>query len=343
MLVSSGSESEPKLVLYSHNALACGRGAFIQRLIPPGGELRALFLLPLATSFGSNGSTVTLARHGGTLVLQSKFDAETTLRLIERARPTHLIGVPTMFRMMIDHPSRPTFDLSSLRVVAPGGAQLDASTAEACRAAFDCAVVNVYGSADGVNSHTALDDPPSRVTSAGRPNPAVAEILVVDDDLRPRPVGVAGEIIARGPMSPMRYIGDDELNAKYRTPDGWVRTGDLGVFDEDGYLTVVGRRKDVVIRGGANISPAEVEQAIVAHPAVRDVACIGVPDPLMGERLCACVVAGESITLDELTTFLTAQGLDRFKHPERLLLLDSLPLSPAGKVARDVLRTQAGP
>ncbi len=341
MLVSSGSESEPKLVLYSHNALACGRGAFIQRLIPPDGELRALFLLPLASSFGSNGTTVTLARHGGTLVLRSRFDAGATLRLVERARPTHLIGVPTMFRMMIDHPARASTDLSSLRVVAPGGAQLDAPTADACRAAFGCAVVNVYGSADGVNCHTALDDPPSRVTSAGRPNPAVAEIQVVDDDLRPRPVGSPGEIIARGPMSPMRYVGDEDLNARYRTPDGWVRTGDLGVFDEDGYLTVVGRRKDVVIRGGANISPSEVEQVIAAHPLVRDVACVGIPDPLMGERLCACVVAGQPITLDGLTAFLTSHGLDQFKHPERLLLLDSLPLSPAGKVAKDVLRARA--
>jgi acyl-CoA synthetase (AMP-forming)/AMP-acid ligase II len=341
MLVSSGSESEPKLVLYSHNALACGRGAFIQRLIPPDGELRPLFLLPLASSFGSNGSTVTLARHGGTLVLQSRFDAEAALRLIERARPTHLIGVPTMFRMMIDHPARAATDVSSLRVVAPGGAQLDAPTADACREAFDCAVVNVYGSADGVNCHTALDDPDFRVTSAGRPNPAVAEILVVNDHLRPQPVGSVGEIIARGPMSPMRYVGDEDLNATYRTPDGWVRTGDLGVFDEDGYLTVVGRRKDVVIRGGANISPAEVEQAIAAHPAVRDVACIGLPDELMGERLCACVVSADEITLDEVTALLTGQGLDRFKHPERLMLLDSLPLSPAGKVAKDVLRAQA--
>nr|WP_042193705.1 class I adenylate-forming enzyme family protein [Kibdelosporangium sp. MJ126-NF4]CEL20864.1 2,3-dihydroxybenzoate-AMP ligase [Kibdelosporangium sp. MJ126-NF4]CTQ98331.1 2,3-dihydroxybenzoate-AMP ligase (EC 2.7.7.58) [Kibdelosporangium sp. MJ126-NF4] len=341
LLVSSGSESEPKLVLYSHNALACGRGAFIQRLIPSDGLLRPLFLLPLATSFGSNGSTVTLARHGGTLVLQSRFDAEASLRLVERARPTHLIGVPTMFRMMIDHPARTSTDLSSLRVVAPGGAQLDAPTAEACREAFDCAVVNVYGSADGVNCHTALDDPASRVTSAGRPNPAVAEIRIVDDHLKPHPTGTVGEILARGPMSPMRYVGDEILNAQYRTPDGWVRTGDLGVFDEDGYLTVVGRRKDVVIRGGANISPAEVEQALAAHPVVRDVACIGLPDDLMGERLCACVVAAEPITLDELGAFLTARGVDRFKHPERLLLLESLPLSPAGKVAKDELRAHA--
>ncbi|WP_370941999.1 class I adenylate-forming enzyme family protein [Amycolatopsis sp. cg5] len=340
ILVSSGSEAEPKLVAYSHNALACGRGAFIRRLIPPGGELRALFLLPLASSFGSNGSTVTLARHGGTLVLQSKFDAEAALRLIGRARPTHLIGVPTMFRMLIGHPAFAITDTSSLRVVAPGGAQLDAPTAHACRDAFGCAVVNVYGSADGVNCHTALDDPPSRITTAGRPNPAVAEIRIVDADLIPQPPGTIGEIVARGPMSPLCYVGDDTLNTRYRTPDGWVRTGDLGVFDAEGYLTVVGRLKDVVIRGGANISPAEVERAIAAHPAVRDVACTGLPDPLMGERLCAFAVA-PGLTLAELGAFLDAHGLDRFKHPERLVLLDSLPLNPAGKVAKDVLREHA--
>lgn len=341
ILVSSGSEAEPKLVLYSHNALACGRGAFIRRLIPLDVPLRALFLLPLASSFGSNGTTVTLARHGGTLVLQGKFDAGATLRLIERARPSHLIGVPTMFRMMIDHPAMADTDTSSLRVVAPGGAQLDVPTAAVCREAFDCAVVNVYGSADGVNCHTAIADPPARTTTAGRPNPAVAEIRVVDDHLRPQPAGTVGEIIALGPMSPMRYVGDERLNARYRTEDGWVRTGDLGVFDEDGYLTVVGRRKDVVIRGGANISPAEVEQALAGHPSVRDVACVGVPDELMGERLCACVVATEDLTLDTLTGYLIGIGVDRFKHPERLLLLDGLPLNPAGKVAKDVLRARA--
>ncbi|MCS7475422.1 class I adenylate-forming enzyme family protein [Umezawaea endophytica] len=344
VLVSSGSESEPKMVLYSHNALLGGRGAFVGRLIPPGGELRALFLVPLASSFGSNGTTVTLARHGGTVVAQAKFSPEGTLDLIERARPTHLFGVPTMFRMLLDNPRLAETDLSSIRVIAPGGAQLDAVTAAACREAFDCVVVNVYGSADGVNCHTALDDPPERTTGAGRPNPAVAEIRIVDDALSILPDGEVGEIVARGPMTPMRYLGDGDLNALHRTPDGWVRTGDLGVIDADGYLDVVGRRKDIVIRGGDNISPVEVEQLLVGHPGVRDAACVGVPDELMGERLCACLVVadGEVVTVDGLGTFLGAAGLARYKHPERLVLLDELPLSPAGKVDKDALRRRIG-
>ncbi|MEU5692354.1 class I adenylate-forming enzyme family protein [Actinosynnema sp. NPDC020468] len=337
ILVSSGSEAEPKMVLYSHNALLGGRGAFVGRLMEPGRELRALFLVPLASSFGSNGTTVTLARHGGTLVLQRKFTPEGTLALIERARPTHVFGVPTMFRMLLDHVGE--HDTSSVRVLAPGGAQLDAVTARRCREAFSCTVVNVYGSADGVNCHTALDDPPERVAGAGRPNPAVAEILVVDEDFRPRPTGEVGEIVARGPMSPMRYL-DDDLNVRHRTPDGWVRTGDLGVFDAEGYLTVVGRRDDVVIRGGENISPAEVERLLVGHPAITDVACVGVPDPLMGQRLCACVV-GE-VDVADLDAFLTAAGLARYKHPERVVRLAALPLTPAGKVDRDTLRALTG-
>lgn len=338
VLVSSGSEAEPKMVLYSHNALLGGRGAFIGRLIPPGSPLRALFLVPLASSYGSNGTLVTLARHGGTLVLQSRFDAPGTLSLIERAQPTHVLGVPTMFRMLMEHPQLASTDLSSLRVLALGGAQLDPATASACRVAFGCAVVNVYGSADGVNCHTALNDPPSRATTAGRPNPGVARIRIVDDAQRTLPTGAVGEIIARGPMTPMRYLGDDELNRRYRTSDGWVRTGDLGVLDEDGYLTVVGRRKDIVIRGGVNISPAEVEQALVTHPAVLDVACVGIPDRLMGERLCACIVSTQDISLPDLSEYLGAVGLEKHKHPERLLRLAALPLSPAGKVAKDVLK-----
>ncbi|MET0132265.1 MAG: class I adenylate-forming enzyme family protein [Kibdelosporangium sp.] len=338
VLVSSGSEAEPKMVLYSHNALLGGRGAFVGRLIPPGTRLRALFLVPLASSFGSNGTMITLARHGGTLVLQSRFDPARTLELMGRARPTHVFGVPTMFRMMVDHPDLTRTDLAHLKAVALGGAPLDPATAESCRAAFGCAVINVYGSADGVNCTTALDDPPSRCATAGRPNPAVARIRIVDDALNPLPRGSVGEIVARGPMTPMRYLGDDSLNERYRTADGWVRTGDLGVIDVDGYLTVAGRRKDIVIRGGVNISPAEVEQAIAAHPAVRDVACVGVPDRLLGERLCACIVSTQDMSLPELSEYLCAAGLARHKHPEHLLRLDALPLSPAGKVAKDVLR-----
>ncbi|MCG8927750.1 class I adenylate-forming enzyme family protein [Lentzea sp. CC55] len=343
ILVTSGSEAAPKMVLYSHNALVGGRGRFIGELIGDTPELWNYVMVPLASSYGSNGTSVTLAVHGGTLVLLPKFDATAALAMIERARPTHVLAVPTMLRMIADSPELHRFDTSSLRVIALGGAPLDATTAARVRDTLGCTVVNVYGSADGVNCHTALSDPPSHADTAGRPNPAVARLRIVDDSLRDVPPGEVGEIVSLGPMSPMCYVGAPELNERYRTPDGWVRTGDLGRIDADGYLHIVGRRKDVIIRGGLNISPAEVEALLATHPAVRDVVCVPVPDEVLGERLCACVVANPAPTLTDLTAHLAAQGLEPRKFPEHLVVVDALPLGAAGKVDRRAVQDLVRP
>ncbi|WP_328859727.1 class I adenylate-forming enzyme family protein [Streptomyces sp. NBC_00306] len=367
ILVSSGSEAEPKMVAYSHNALAGGRGNFLASLIPDGTPPRCLFLVPLASAFGSNGTAVTLARHGGTLILLDHFTPEAALAAVAEHEPTHILGVPTMVRMMLERldatsekpvsGGKPVTDRKPVtgekqgeRLPAPtalilGGAPLDEPTAAAAAQAFGCPVVNLYGSADGVNCHTGLGSttPPTDESGvvAGRPDPRVAEIRIADTDTHAEvPEGGIGEIIARGPMTPLCYVGAPDLDARYRTPDGWVRTGDLGFLDEDGTLHIVGRLKDVVIRGGANISPAEVERELRSHPRIRDVVCVGVPDRLMGERLAACVVprSGEVPTLDSLGRHLTRRGLEQRKHPERLLVVAELPLTPAGKPDRAALR-----
>ncbi|MFE3068086.1 class I adenylate-forming enzyme family protein [Streptomyces sp. NPDC059247] len=349
VLVSSGSEAEPKMVAYSHNALAGGRGNFLASLMPDGTPPRCLFLVPLASAFGSNGTAVALARHGGTLVLLDHFTPEAALAAVREHAPTHVFGVPTMIRMMLEvleneDAPRP---LPAPTALVLGGAPLDGTTARAAATAFGCPVVNLYGSADGVNCHTGLRHtvPPTSPSGvvAGRPDPRVAEIRVTDPDTQePLPDGRVGEIVSRGPMTPLRYVGAPELDARYRTAGGWVRTGDLGLLDDDGVLHVVGRLKDVVIRGGANISPAEVERALVVHPRVRDAVCLGVPDPLMGERLAVCLVAKGSPapSLPELAAHLTARGLDRHKHPEHLLVLPELPLTAAGKPDRPALRAR---
>ncbi|WP_329080609.1 class I adenylate-forming enzyme family protein [Streptosporangium sp. NBC_01469] len=338
ILVSSGSESEPKMVAYSHNALAGGRGNFMATLIPGGSTPRCLFLVPLASAFGSNGTAVTLARHGGCLVLLDHFSPRAALAAIREHRPTHVLAVPTMVRMMLDQPDAgPTPPMTALVL---GGAELDAATAAEAGEAFGCPVINLYGSADGVNCHsgfrpaTAGDAGPGVVV--GLPDPRVAEIRIAAPPDGER----FGEIIARGPMTPMCYVGAPELNRRYRTADGWVRTGDLGVIDADGRLRLMGRLKQVVIRGGANISPAEVERALADHPEVREVVCLGVPDQVMGERLAACVVPrpGRVPDLPGLSSHLLQRGLERGKHPERLLLVQEVPLTPAGKPDRDALR-----
>ncbi|WP_326613396.1 acyl--CoA ligase [Streptomyces scopuliridis] len=345
ILVSSGSEAEPKMIAYSHNALAGGRGNFLASLIPDGKPPRCLFLVPLASAFGSNGTAVTLARHGGTLVLLDHFSPEAALAAIREHEPTHVLGVPTAVRMMVERLDAGSEPLPAPTALVLGGAPLDETTAVAASKAFGCPVVNLYGSADGVNCHTGLGNavPPTSASGvvAGRPDPRVAQIRIATPATHePLPDGEIGEIVSRGPMTPLCYVGAPDLDARYRTPGGWVRTGDLGYLDADRVLHVVGRLKDIVIRGGANISPAEVERELRSHPQIRDVVCVGLPDPLMGERLAACVVArGPQVpTLEILGEHLTARGLERRKHPERLLVVEVIPLTPAGKPDRAALR-----
>ncbi|MEV6397677.1 class I adenylate-forming enzyme family protein [Streptomyces sp. NPDC051907] len=348
ILVSSGSEAEPKMIAYSHNALAGGRGNFLASLMREGEPPRCLFLVPLGSAYGSNGTAVALARHGGTLVLLDHFTPEAALAAIAEHEPTHVLGVPTMVRMMLDRLGGEPLHAPSLTALVLGGSALDPATAKEARSAFGCPVVNLYGSADGVNCHTGLGDPDAYADGpgvvAGRPDPSVAEIRVAvpgTAELEDAPAGAVGEIVSRGPMTPLCYVGAPELDARYRTADGWVRTGDLGMLDEDGTLRVVGRLKDVVIRGGANISPAEVEIQLAMDPRIRDVVCVGVPDELMGERLAACVVPrdGEGgLTLEEVCARLDERGLERRKHPERLAVLEALPLTPAGKPDRAAMR-----
>ncbi|MCR6488759.1 acyl--CoA ligase [Amycolatopsis sp. OK19-0408] len=339
ILVTSGSEAEPKMVLYSHNALAGGRGVMMAGLHPGApATMRNLFLVPLASAFGSSGTPVTLATLGGSLVLRPAFDAIATLRTITETRPTHLLGVPTMLRMLLDCPEIRHTDLSSLKAAVLGGSALDLDTARRAEDLLGCAVVSLYGSADGVSCNSGLGRYDGTV---GRPDPAVADIRVVGPDATEVAAGATGEVVARGPMSPLSYVNSPELDASQRTPDGWTRTGDLGLIDEEGRLRIVGRRKDVVIRGGLNISPAEVESVLITHPAIRDVACVAVADPLYGERVCACVATSAQLRLADVTAHLAAAGMEPRKFPERLLLLASLPLGAAGKVDRQALRVRA--
>ncbi|MBB5158782.1 class I adenylate-forming enzyme family protein [Saccharopolyspora phatthalungensis] len=342
ILVSSGSESEPKMIAYSHNAMAGGRANYVRALHRNGGEtpMRNLALVPLGSSFGSLATSVTVAALGGTLLVADTTDPRVALRMISEHRPTHVFGVPTMLRRIADQQPIPGEDLSCLRAVVSSGAALPEVTAEACRRRFDRPVITVYGSSDGVNCHTAATGL-AKETGTGLPDPAVADIRILGTDGEPVPAGEAGEICARGPMSPQCYVGSPELDARYRTATGWVRTGDRGLLDGHGRLHVLGRLKQVVVRGGYNISPAEVEQELGAHPRVAEVACVAVPDADLGERLCACVreVPGSrALTLVDITTFLEQErGLERRKLPELLVCVAEMPLGPTGKICRRTL------
>ncbi|WP_349253341.1 class I adenylate-forming enzyme family protein [Saccharopolyspora erythraea] len=337
ILVTSGTSADPKMIAYSHNAMAGGRANYVRALHDGDGPVRGLILMSMASSYGSCATFVAIAALGWTLVLAERFDSAQALRMVAQYRPTHLFGVPTMLRRLSEHPSTPDEDTTSLRAVVSSAAPLSDVTAQQCRRRFGCQVITIYGSSDGVNCHTARTGT-GRGAGTGTPDQSVASIRIVDRQGQPAPQGETGEIWARGPMSPLCYVAAPELDARYRTPDGWVRSGDRGLFDEHGRLHVLGRLEQVISRGGYKISPAEVEREISAHPVVVDVACVPVPDDDLGERMCACIsqAAGTpELSLSEITAFLEQErGLERRKLPEFLVRLPELPLAPTGKVCR---------
>jgi acyl-CoA synthetase len=343
-LISSGTESEPKWVAYSHNALVGGRGRFLQRIHPDGGTFRGLYLMPLGTAFGSSATFGILSWLGGSIAVLRQFDVAAAIQAIAALKPAYIFGVPTMFQRIAADPALTEADTSSLIAIVSGGAEIDEASIRRCTEAFGCGFISLYGSADGVNCHTMLGDDVATVLSKiGRPNPDVCSIRIVDDNGQEVPQGDIGEITARGPISPMQYVNAPELDAKYRDREGWVYTGDLGFIDAGGYLVLAGRKKDIIIRGGANISPAQIENIANSHPDVVSAACVPVADPDMGQRICLCLAMRDGVerpSLNQFAGYLHARGLEKNKLPEYLRYYRQLPLSPAGKVDKKQLAAE---
>ena len=343
-LISSGTESEPKWVAYSHNALTGGRGRFLQRIHSNGETFRGLYLMPLGTAFGSTATFGVLSWLGGSIVLMKQFEIATAIETIGKLKPTHIFGVPTMFQRIAADPALQETDTSSLIAIISGGAKIDEASIYRSTEAFGCSFISLYGSADGVNCHTTLiDDLPTVINKAGRPNPDVCSIRIVDDQRQDVAPGDLGEIAARGSISPMQYVNAPELDALYRDKDGWVYTGDLGFIDHDGYLILSGRKKDVIIRGGVNISPVQIENIAASHPAVVSAACVPISDPDLGQRVCLCLVLRNGMeypSLAQFTHYLREHGLETNKLPEYLRYYKQLPLNPAGKIDKKQLATE---
>ncbi len=341
-LISSGTESEPKLVAYSHNALMGGRGRFLQCLHPEGETFRGLFLVPLGSAFGASATFGALCWLGGSIALLPKFDTAQAIAAIGALRPTHVLGVPTMLQRMAADPALGEIDRSSLVALVSGGSMIDEASVARCKRAFGCGFISLYGSADGVNCHNALGDAVI-FNRVGRPNPSICELQIVDETGQRIPSGEVGEIVARGPMSPMQYVNAPDLDARYRDSGGWVRTGDLGSIDGDGYLVLAGRKKDIIIRGGANISTVQIENLATAHPDVVSAACVPVPDLDLGQRVCLCLTVrdgAERPSLSDINAFLRHSGLEVNKLPEYLRYVRRFPLTPAGKVDKKELAAE---
>ncbi len=340
-LLSGGTTGLPKLIPRTHTDYLYNSAA---SAAVAGFDADTVYLVavPVSHNFplACPGVQGTLMR-GGKVVLAPSADPEALFALIERERVTHTGMVPAMTIAWLNHPARARYDLSSLRVLQVGGSRLNPEVARRVPGELGCAVQQVYGMAEGLLNFTRLDDPPAVVEETqGRPLSPADEVRVVDDDDRDLPVGAVGELLTRGPYTIRGYYNAPEHNAVAFTADGYYRTGDLVRQDAQGNFIVEGRKKDMINRGGEKISAEEVENLILAHPAVHITAVVAMPDPLLGERACACVVLrpGTALTLAELVRFLEERGIARFKLPERLEVLDALPMTSVGKVSKAALR-----
>jgi fatty-acyl-CoA synthase len=300
----------------------------------------ALVVLPLFHVGGLNGSVTPMLHVGATVVVPPRFDPAEALATIEKRRVNGVMAVPTVYQVLLEHPDFRKRDLSSLAVLISGGAPLPHALIDAYhKLGFE--MRQGYGLTEASPGVTGMGpgDCLKKPRSVGKPC-LYTEVRVVDDEGRDVPAGTVGEVIVKGPNVMKGYWNlPDETAAVLR--DGWLHTGDLGAMDEDGYLEIVGRKKEMIISGGENIYPAEVEQVLAAHPAVAMAAVVRRPDPRWGEVPVAFVVLqpGRETTAREIEAFALAR-LARYKTPREYHFRPALPLSAAGKVLKRQLEQE---
>jgi non-ribosomal peptide synthetase component E (peptide arylation enzyme) len=278
---------------------------------------------------------------GAKSVCEEHFNPDELLRLIEKEGVTAMGVVPTVLERLAHHPNVGKYDLSSLRIICCSGAPLAPELAVEAEQKLGCPIMQRYGIIDaGTISATMADDPQEvRHKTVGKPHPG-NEVKLIDEAGNEMPPGTDGEIVFRGPLTHPGYFRDPERTWQTWGREGWYATGDLGRFDARGNLMIVGRVKDMIIRGGNNIYPIEIEGPLTMHPKVADVAVVGMPDPVMGEKVCAYVVLrpGEQLTLDEVLSFLKEKDLQPWKLPERLEIIAEMPYVAGQKVNKKALR-----
>ena len=338
VIFTSGSTGRPKAVLHTQRGLAhkTTTMAAAHGLVP--GEV-ALTPAPLAHVSGLLNGVLLPAAVGMTSVLMERWDPERALDLIDGERVSFMSGPPTFFTGLLEASGFDPARVGPLRLASVGGAPVTPAFVDSAAEALGCQVKRTYGSSEApmVTTTFSTDDPERGRETDGR---AVgqAELVVVDPATgRPVAAGAQGELRLRGPELFCGYA-DPADNEGACARGGWFRSGDLAAVDPGGWLRVVGRLKDVIIRSGENISAAEVEAVLEAHPAVGQAAAVAYPDPVMGERVAAVVVGSDAFDLAACREWFARRGLARFKVPERIVRLPALPTLPSGKVDRRALQ-----
>lgn len=340
---TSGTTGLPKCVTQFDN-----RWLYFSKLAIDGGELNAddIFLgaVPAPFGFGLWTSHYAPSVLGVPTIILPRFDVEEMIATIERERVTVLCCVSTQLRMLLNSPLAEQVDLSSLRIMFTGGEAVPYDRAAEFEERTGATVLQFFGSNEtGALSYTTLEDSrDARLRTAGRLIPEMAVRLFDDEDADVTTSGGPGRPAGRGPLTCAGYYDDPRANEELYTSDGWMLMGDI-VTVADELLSVVGRTSDIIIRGGKNISAAQVEEVVGTHPSVDLVSVVAVPDPVFGERVCAAVSLkrGTALELPELLAHLAASGVSKELYPEHLLLVDEMPRASGGKIAKGDVRTMA--
>jgi acyl-CoA synthetase (AMP-forming)/AMP-acid ligase II len=356
IMYTAGTTGRPKGVPLRHSAFV----SYVLENVDPANpdiEERNLLTVPLYHVAGIQAMLAAI--YGGrTLVMMRQFEVKEWLEAIQREKATRAMLVPTMLKRVIDDPDFNRYNLSSLKVITYGAAPMPFEVInKAIKMMPWVKFINAFGQTETASTITALGPEDHNIegteeekekklkrlsSSIGRPLPDV-EVKIVDEEGKELPSLEVGEIWAKGPRIMTGYWRDEQKTSQVMTGDGWLRTGDMGWMDEEGYIYLAGRGDDMIIRGGENISPEEVENVLHSHPKVEEAAVIGVPDPEWGQEPRAVVVLkrGEKATPEEMIEFCRSK-LSGFKRPRSVIFLDSLPRNPMGKVLRKKLREEYG-
>ncbi len=355
LIFTAGTTGTPKAVMLSHNSF----GIYVLENVTPADpdlEERNALTVPLYHVAGIQAMMAAI--YGGrTLVMERQFDAKEWMELVAREKVNRAMMVPTMLKQLIEHPDFAKHDLSSLKVITYGAAPMPLEVIKRAVGVFPgVSFINAFGQTETASTITTLGPEDhiisgteeekerklKRLSSIGKSMSDV-EMKIVDEDGRELPPGQVGEIVARGPRVMTGYWKDEEKTQKTIDKEGWVHTGDMSYRDEDGYFYLTGRAIDMIIRGGENISPEEVEVVLRSHPKIEEAAVIGVPDEEWGEQPKAIVVLkqGETATAEEITEY-CRERMASYKRPRSVVFVDKLPRNPMGKVLRRVLRQQYG-
>jgi acyl-coenzyme A synthetase/AMP-(fatty) acid ligase len=342
IVYTSGTTARPKGCVHTFNTYLCGAKALGKAFAYTDSDVQ-FGPSPVTHTTGLVTSILLPLLHGAATHVMPNWEPRRGLAEIAEYRCSVSVTATTFIQMLLDSYDPDRDDTSSLRVWVSAGAPIPGSVVERGLTLLPGAkILSLYGRSENLATTTCtVEDPPERaITSDGAALP-FGSVRIVDEAGAEVPFGVEGDIAYRGPTHMLGYLGQPDATAELFTPDGYSRSGDLGTMDGDGYVRVTGRTKDIVIRGGMNISVREIEDMLLAHPQVRAVAAVAMPDERMGERVCCYLVPADPAhppTLAELKSYLRERGVAVQKTPERLELIDELPTTPTGKVQKHLLR-----